>query len=59
MTPMLFEALIFLKVNHRFWNQDTLCRAVAMACTERSDEHLKSNAKQKEVACGLNGGEGE
>jgi hypothetical protein len=30
-TPMVFEVLIFLKVNHRYRNQDLVCTAIAMA----------------------------
>jgi hypothetical protein len=59
MTPMVFEALIFLKVNHRFWNQDLVCTAIAMAKTERSKEHLKRDAVKTEVDGGLDGGEGD
>jgi hypothetical protein len=43
MAPVVFEALIFLKVNNRFWDQDLVCRAVAMAHTERSNKHLKQD----------------
>jgi hypothetical protein len=52
---MVFEVLIFLKVNDRFWDQDLVCRAIAMACTERSEQ----DAAQEEVAYGLDGGEGD
>jgi hypothetical protein len=55
MTPMVVEVLIFLKVNDRFWDQDLVCRAIAMACTERSEQ----DAAQEEVAYGLDGGEGD
>jgi hypothetical protein len=41
MTPIVFESLIFLKVNDRFWDQDLVSRAVAVARTERSKEHVR------------------
>jgi hypothetical protein len=56
MTPMVFKAFIFLKVNHRFWNQDLVCMAIAMAKTERLDKSLKRDAEQEEVAYGSDGG---
>jgi hypothetical protein len=31
LTPLLFETLLFLKVNNRFWSQETVVEAIAMA----------------------------
>jgi hypothetical protein len=59
MTPMVFEVLIFLKVNHGFWKQDLVCTAIAMAKTERSNEKFKWDAEQEGVAYGSDGEEGE
>ena len=38
MTPQMFEALLFLKVNCHFWNQDLAVMALNMAQTECSED---------------------
>ena len=53
MTPIVFESLIFLKLNERFWDQELLLvsKAVSMARTERSQEQerLERDLQQQQM----------
>ena len=52
MTPIVFESLIFLKLNERFWDQELLVsKAVSMARTERSQEQerLERDLQQQQM----------
>ena len=49
MTPQMFEALLFLKVNERFWNQDLVIEALKHAKTERSDDRLAKIMEQLDI----------
>ena len=42
MMPIVFESLLFLKVNRRFWDQDLVSRAIALARTARSEQRLSA-----------------
>ena len=51
MTPIVFESLIFLKLNERFWDQELVSKAVSMARTERSQEQerLERDLQQQQM----------
>jgi hypothetical protein len=40
MTPMLFEALIFLKENKLFWNLELCTKAILMAKSDRVEARI-------------------
>lgn len=42
MTPQLFEALTFLKVNHRFWNLNLVCQAMKEARTAVAEHRIQA-----------------
>ena len=41
MTPLSFEALLFLKVNRQLWDQHDVSKAMIAAKEERKQERLK------------------
>jgi hypothetical protein len=49
MTPQMFEALLFLKVNARFWNQSLVSDALSSAKTSRSEDRLSKLLEQQEI----------
>eukprot|EP00171_Calliarthron_tuberculosum_P001364 IDg1364t1 len=51
MTPRLFEAIVFLRVNCRFWDASLVSRAVSMVATQNSAPRLnahQANIEQEE-----------
>lgn len=49
MTPQLFEALAFLRLNKRFWNQKHVSLAMAMASTELSRKRAERDSVQLDI----------
>jgi hypothetical protein len=49
MTPQMFEALLFLKVNERFWNQSLVIDALHHAKTARSEDRLAKIMEQLDI----------
>jgi hypothetical protein len=47
LTPLMFEALMFLKMNERFWDQSMVVEAMGMARTERT---AKAVAEDEDLA---------
>lgn len=47
MTPLLFESLLFLKVNRRFWDGALVIQAIAMAKSKRVQEKLDEETNQE------------
>lgn len=43
LTPYLFEAIMFLKVNRRFWDQQLVSEAYKMQRTERSNQRYEDD----------------
>lgn len=43
MTPQLFEALVFLKVNERFWDAQLVSEAIYGARGDRADARLHAH----------------
>lgn len=46
-TPIIFEALIFLKVNTEYWDQLMVCEAMCMTRTKRTSERV--NAEEEHI----------
>jgi hypothetical protein len=46
MTPMLLEAILFLKCNRRFWDQNLVAEAFAMQRTARSQRRINDDVEQ-------------
>jgi hypothetical protein len=49
MTPQLFEALVFLKQNHRFWDASTVAKAMSMAKGAMTQKQIEWDLQQIEV----------
>jgi hypothetical protein len=49
LTPLLFEALTFLKVNHRFWDLPMVQTAIHMSRTTKLEERLAEDLAALEV----------
>lgn len=43
MTPQLFESIVFLKYNERFWNEQLVSKAIKSARIERAEELINSH----------------
>ena len=48
MAPQLFEAILFLRVNQRFWNNDTVLEAVHNAKSKGAEDRMKACELQEE-----------
>jgi hypothetical protein len=46
MTPMLFEAILFLRYNERFWNQGMVTKAIVIAKENRAEARAKKMMEQ-------------
>ena len=46
--PLLFETLLFLKVNNRFWSQETVVEAIAMARSKGASDRLAKKLQEEE-----------
>ena len=46
---MLFESLLFLKQNRRFWNLEMCVKASMMAKTERAKNRITADTIQEEM----------
>eukprot|EP00171_Calliarthron_tuberculosum_P007903 IDg7903t1 len=49
MTPQVFEAIVFLKYNRRFWDQDLVSQAVRHAKKEASNQRYESYLAEEEL----------
>ena len=45
--PQLFEAIVFLKMNERLWNQTTVSNAVRQVTSERVEERMRAHLAQE------------
>lgn len=52
MTPMLLEAILFLKFNRRFWDQNLVSEAYAMNRSARSQKRISDDAEQQDLGAG-------
>ena len=46
MTPLLFETILYLKINDRFWDMDTVKEAIYMAAAEDASERLRKREQE-------------
>jgi hypothetical protein len=49
MTPQLFEAIVFLKQNHRFWDASTVAKAMVMAKGVMTQKQIAWDLQQIDV----------
>ena len=49
MTPQLFEALAYLKVNRHFWSQTDVNKAMLLAKTQMAKERIERDLAQLEL----------
>ncbi len=49
MTPLLFEALLFLKVNNSYWGLELVCEAVKTARSAKVKARIQEDAEQAEI----------
>lgn len=50
MTPQMFEAIMFLRYNKRFWNGALVSEAINMNKSDRSASRFKARLLQNELA---------
>ena len=48
-TPMVTEALLFLKVNHRYWNESLVCEAMDKTKSDRTAGRLAAEQQQSDL----------
>ena len=48
LTPLMFETLMFLKMNERFWDQSMVVSAMDMVRTQRTADALAEDLAQRE-----------
>ncbi len=49
MTPLLFEALLFLKVNNSYWGLELACEAMKTARSAKVKARIEEDAEQAEI----------
>jgi hypothetical protein len=49
LTPLMFESLLFLRVNERFWDLNTIIEALAMAKASAKGDRLKQKIADESV----------
>lgn len=49
-TPMITEALLFLKVNSSYWNQDLVCEAIEQRRSDEVEAQMAADAIQTALA---------
>lgn len=49
MSPLVFEALLFLKTNQRFWDDADVLEAIREACSDRIEERLNEEQQLVEL----------
>ncbi len=49
MTPLLFEVLLFLKVNNSYWGLELVCEAMKTARSAKVKARIEEDAKQAEI----------
>lgn len=49
MTPLMFETLLFLKVNNRFWDRSTVIKAIGLAKTDRVNKKIEDEEVQDSI----------
>ena len=49
LTPIVFKALVFLKVNSSYWNQNTVPEALRMTKTKRTSERIFADDEHEEL----------
>ncbi len=54
MTPLLFEALLFLKVNSTYWNECTVKKAMDKVKSEKVQNRLKEDTQRQQLADTVN-----
>ena len=47
MTPLLFETILYLKINDRFWDMNTVKEAINMAAAEDASERLRKREQEE------------
>ena len=47
MTPLLFETILFLKINDWFWDMETVAEAISMAAAEDASERLRKKEQEE------------
>ena len=47
-TPLVFEALIFLKINQQYWNQQTVKEAMNLRFSSYVDKSLMEDNEEEE-----------
>ncbi len=50
MTPLLFEAVLFLKVNSTYWNERTVKQAMDKVKSEKVQNRLKEDTQHQQLA---------
>ncbi len=50
MTPLLFEAVLFLKVNSTYWNECTVKEAIDKEKFEKVQNRLKEDTQHQQLA---------
>ena len=48
LTPLMFETLMFLKMNARFWDQSMVVSAMSMVRTKRTTDALAEDLAEEE-----------
>jgi hypothetical protein len=54
MAPIVFESLMYLRVNRRFWDQNLVIKAMAMAKVARAETRKKAQLEQRSVQLARN-----
>ncbi len=49
MTPLLFEAVLFLKVNNSYWGLELVCEAMKTARSAKVKARIEEDAEQAEI----------